>query len=187
MSPLKIVGRGPVTPSASAGGSGGAKRTIRISLAQLRNLKNLKIKVGPLSCRKWHFYLERYFKRSLRDPMFNQHFLELEDIFRLQLDMGRFDKDARAGLALSFLFGFPGQVIKTARVKFALKVLRIPENKIIGAAQIFLHLKEASLKVRRAQANKRPYPEILERANEEIAVICSSKLHGQDFLVEIAP
>jgi len=185
MSPLKIVGRGPVTPSAAAGRNGGAKRTIRISLSQLRNLNNLKIKIGPLTCRKWNFYLEKHFRESLRDPMFNQHFLELDDVFHYQLDMGRFDKDARAGLALSFLFGFPGRVLRTARTKFVRRVLGISENKIIGAAQIFLHLKQTSINIRRAQANKRPYLEILERANEEIAVICSSKRHGQDLLVQI--
>jgi len=180
-----IVGRGPTVYSAPADRGGGAKRTIRISLEQLMDLKRLKVRLGPFNCKQWHSCLETYFAQCRREPFFSQYFSQVEDIFLHDLDMDRFYKESRSGLALHFFAHFPSFAAKSPRGRFAQRLLKVTPDQILGASEVFLQLKDFSLKIARARAEKRPYQAYIEEANEKLGVMSASPRYALDFQVRI--
>ncbi|MFH1683449.1 MAG: hypothetical protein ABIA67_01055 [Candidatus Margulisiibacteriota bacterium] len=141
---------------------------IKIKVAQLTNLSNYKRKIGPLSGKKWHSLLVKYFEKFLDRsfPPPRKYFKDLSDLLTYSPHV---QDGPKFSLAQQFTLGFR---------KFVEKYGQLKQNSETNYyfAVLFLELTRLSIVIKGRQAKGQDFGDIIEKANRTLADTYSEPL-----------
>lgn len=156
------------------------KRTLSLTLFQVKELHRDTTRIGPLTCKEWSDHLMKYFIRAMKTPgnhIFNAAFPALIDLFVHNGEFKKLDEEEREmieGMAVQFLGRFHGYVAEKEGSE---------KDELWAHCQVFITLKELSLKIMAADQKGYSIKSLISKANQALAKI--SKDHELPYTVAV--
>lgn len=143
-------------------------RSLRLNVPQLLNLAHCPSRIGPLRIQQWNRLYEGFFSHvSSKSPQISSRFTDLDSFIRatmylgpLKHEVGATENNILRSLDYEFHAKFVNHVARETGIKY---------EEIVSLTVSFTRLKQASIEVADRIDQNKPYSDIIESANRDMA------------------